>query len=96
MELLALLKALGFSLPSPAFFFGAVVFGLTGYTAYQWGTIAARETLKWIGAALMLLPLLCSTTWQLYAFGAIFCVLLATSRPAADAGAELAATEDGD
>ena len=89
MDLLKTLQALGFSLPSPAYFFGAVVFGLTGYTVYQWGQVAAREPLKWIGAALMLLSFLVSATWQLYAIGAFLCALVPAFRPVQEGDDEL-------
>jgi len=50
------LQSLGLTLPSPAYIFGAVVFGIIGFAAYRYGKKAQRTTTKWLGVALMLYP----------------------------------------
>ncbi|HSN33275.1 MAG TPA: hypothetical protein VLU41_11375 [Ideonella sp.] len=70
------LGALGFALPSPAYLFGAIVFGVVGWAAWRWGRKAERPRAKWIGVALMLYPYAVSRTWLLYAIGAVLCAAL--------------------
>jgi len=67
------LQSLGFTLPSPAYIFGAVVFGIIGFAAYRYGKKAQRNTTKWLGVALMLYPYAISQTWLLYVAGAVLC-----------------------
>ena len=69
MEELKTLETLGFTLPSPAYIFGAVVFGIIGYAAYRYGKKAPNQATKWIGVALMLYPYAISGTWLLYIVG---------------------------
>jgi len=56
MDDLNSLQSLGLSLPSPAYIFGAVIFGLIGIAAYRIGKKAERPRTKWLGVALMLYP----------------------------------------
>ena len=76
MDTPSLIKSLGVSLPSPAYLTGAIAFGLVGMAAYAHGK---RQT-QWIGVALMLFPYAISTTWLMYAVGAILCAGLLVNR----------------
>jgi hypothetical protein len=67
-------KALGFTLPSPGYIFGAILFGLIGLVAFRIGRKQQRPRAVWIGVALMLYPYLISQTWAIYAVGAALCV----------------------
>jgi len=80
MEELKALQSLGLTLPSPAYIFGAVAFGLAGIAAFRLGRKAGRARTKWLGVALMLYPYLISETWLLYAVGAALCVALYLDR----------------
>jgi len=70
---LAALEALGFTLPSPAYLIGVVIFGIAGYMAYRYGRKMSLQATKWIGIALMLYPYAISATWLLYVVGAALC-----------------------
>jgi hypothetical protein len=74
MDTLEALHSLGFEIPSPAYIFGAILFGLVGIAAYRWGKKTGRARSKWLGVALMLYPYAISQTWLLYAVGAALCV----------------------
>jgi hypothetical protein len=63
------LEALGLSLPSPAYIFGLILFGVLGYAAYRYGKRTSQNVCKWLGITLMLYPYAVSETWQLYAVG---------------------------
>jgi apolipoprotein N-acyltransferase len=80
MNELRALDSLGLSLPSPAYLFGAVVFGLIGLSAYRLGKRTHRPRTRWLGVALMLYPYAISLTWLLYAVGAALCVALYMDR----------------
>mgnify|MGYP001396181920 CR=1 FL=1 len=80
MEALRTLQSLGLTLPSPAYIFGAVVFGLVGFAAYRHGKKAGRPRTKWVGVALMLYPYIITPTWLLYVVGAALCVALVLDR----------------
>jgi hypothetical protein len=81
MDELKTLEALGFTLPSPAYLIGAILFSVIGYAAYRYGKKASLQTIKWIGIALMLYPYFISAeTWLLYAVGAGLCIGLYVSR----------------
>ncbi len=67
------LQSLGISLPSPAYIFGAVVFGLAGIAAYRYGKRHGRTRSKWLGVALMFYPYAIAQTWLLYVVGAALC-----------------------
>ena len=66
-------EALGFTLPSPAYLFGAVLFGLIGFAAFRLGRKQERTRAVWIGVALMLYPYGVSQTWLIYLVGAVLC-----------------------
>jgi hypothetical protein len=70
---LSTLQSLGLSLPSPAYIFGAIAFGLAGFAAYRYGKKVERPRTKWLGVALMLYPYAISRTWLLYVVGLVMC-----------------------
>jgi len=64
-------------LPTPAYLFGALVFGAIGFAAYRYGKKTQQTKCKWLGIALMLYPYLTgSNTRLLYAIGTILCAAL--------------------
>ena len=67
------LQSLGISLPSPAYIFGAVLFGLIGFAAYRYGKRTGLRRTRWLGVALMLYPYAIAQTWVLYVLGAALC-----------------------
>ena len=73
MDELSALKSLGLELPSPAYIFGAVVFGLIGLAAFRHGRKSGRRRTLWLGVALMVYPYAVSATWALYVVGAVLC-----------------------
>jgi len=73
MNDLSALQSLGFTLPSPAYLFGAIVFGLIGLVAWRYGRKGRRPLTQWLGVALMFYPYAVSRTWLLYAVGAALC-----------------------
>jgi hypothetical protein len=80
MDELKTLESMGFTLPSPAYLVGVLLFGIIGFAAYRYGKKASLDTTKWIGIALMLFPYVISETWLLYAVGAGLCIGLYISR----------------
>ena len=80
MDELKTLESMGFTLPSPAYLVGALLFGIIGIAAYRYGKKASLDTTKWIGVALMLFPYVISETWLMYAVGAGLCIGLYFSR----------------
>ncbi len=71
------LKALaggGLVLPTPAYIFGLILFGLIGFAAYRYGKRTARQKVRWIGVALMLYPYAISGTAMLYVVGFALCL----------------------
>ncbi|HJV92193.1 MAG TPA: hypothetical protein VJ572_01905 [Azonexus sp.] len=76
MDDLKALESLGFTLPTPAYLIGAILFGIIGYVAYRHGKRRSIKAAKWIGIALMLFPYAISATWLMYAVGAGLCVAL--------------------
>ena len=77
---LATLQSLGLNLPSPAYLFGAVVFGLIGIAAYRHGRKTERPRTRWLGVGLMFYPYAISQTWLLYVAGAAMCVAVYLDR----------------
>lgn len=73
MEELNSLQTLGLTLPTPAYLFGAIVFGLLGLAGYRYGKLHARPYVRWLGVALMLYPYAISETWLLYVTGLALC-----------------------
>jgi hypothetical protein len=79
-DTLRALQSLGLTLPSPAYIFGVVVFGLVGIGAYRHGRRVGRPRTKWVGVALMLYPYVTPATWLLYLVGAALCLALYLDR----------------
>lgn len=73
MDELAALKSLGFTLPSPAYIFGAIVFGLVGLAAFRRGRQTGQPRVLWLGVVMMLYPYAITRTWLLYAVGVALC-----------------------
>jgi uncharacterized membrane protein len=73
MNTLSELQALGLELPSPAYIFGALLFGLIGLLAFRHGRRSERRVTLWLGVALMLYPYAVSNTWMLYGVGLALC-----------------------
>jgi uncharacterized membrane protein YdcZ (DUF606 family) len=71
---LALLESLGFTLPTPAYIFGTVLFGFIGMYAWYRGKKKKLPVFKWIGVALMVYPLFVPETWMMYAAGCALCI----------------------
>ena len=80
MDELKQLQALGLTLPSPAYIFGAIVFGLVGLGAFRYGRKHAQPLKVWIGVALMLYPYAVSRTWLMYVVGLALCAALFIDR----------------
>ena len=80
MDELKQLQALGLTLPSPAYIFGAIVFGLVGLGAFRYGRKNAQPLKVWIGVALMLYPYAVSRTWLMYVVGLALCAALFIDR----------------
>ncbi len=73
MNELQQLQEMGLVLPSPAYIFGAILFGLVGMVGFWRGRRAQHPPLKWIGLALMLYPYVVWETWMLWVVGAGLC-----------------------
>ena len=61
---------MGFTLPTPAYFAGAIVFGLIGMVAFGRGKKTRRPHLLWSGLALMIYPYAIDQTLLLWLLGA--------------------------
>lgn len=73
MDELNALSSLGFSMPSPVYLAGAILFGIVGMVACRRGKVDGNP-LNWIlGVALMFYPYAISETWLLYLIGVILC-----------------------
>ena len=76
MDSLNTAESLGFSLPSPAYLAGAILFSLIGFAAYRYGKSMSYPRTRWIGVALMLFPYAVSQTWLMYLVGLGLCAAL--------------------
>jgi len=74
MDELNTLSGMGLVLPTPAYIFGTILFGVIGFAAYRHGKRTSRPKVKWIGFALMLYPYALSGTAMLYLVGTALCV----------------------
>ena len=74
MDELKALEGMGLTLPSPAYLFGVILFGVIGYATYRYGKKTSFGAAKWVGIALMLYPYAVSETWLLYAAGTGLCL----------------------
>lgn len=64
-------------LPTPAYIFGAILFGVIGFAAYRYGKKNGRARTKWLGVAMMFYPyLIGSDTRVLYLAGVALCLTL--------------------
>ena len=73
MNDLSTLQSLGFQWPSPAYLFGALVFGLVGLVAFRHGRRTGRPVTLGLGIVLMFYPYLVSNTVALYLVGTALC-----------------------
>ena len=80
MNELKQLESLGLVLPSPAYIFGAIVFGMIGYVAFRRGRKLSRMHLTCGGIVLMLYPYVISETWLLWIVGLALCGWLYATR----------------
>jgi hypothetical protein len=76
MDELNTLHSLGLTLPTPAYLFGSILFGIIGIAAYRAGKRSSRASTKWLGVGLMFYPYAVSQTWLLYLVGAGLCAAL--------------------
>lgn len=76
MDDLKALGSLGFTLGSPAYLSGVLLFSILGWAAYRFGKKSPNTPVKWLGIALMLFPYVISETWPLYAIGTGLCVAM--------------------
>jgi len=76
MQNLQDLQSIGFQLPTPAYIFGAIVFGVIGFVAYRHGRKSDQPMTLWLGVALMVYPYVVTGTWMLYAVGIALCAAL--------------------
>ncbi|PRC91010.1 hypothetical protein [Solimicrobium silvestre] len=73
MDEINTLESLGFTLPTPAYLFGAILFGIIGYVAYRFGKKTTNNYIKWLGVVLMFYPYAVPSTWMLYVVGIGLC-----------------------
>jgi hypothetical protein len=73
MDTVSQLQAMGLTLPSPAYIFGALLFSLLGMAAWLVGKRKQKATTKWLGVALMFYPYAVSQTVLLYLVGVALC-----------------------
>ena len=75
MDELQTLQDLGFTLPTPAYLAGVLLFSLIGMVAWYQGKRRNRPTTRWLGLALMLYPYVVSNTVLLYLTGVVLTAL---------------------
>jgi len=80
MDTLHQLQALGFTLPSPAYIVGTLLFSILGMAAYVLGKRTQKATTKWLGVALMFYPYAVSDTALLYVVGVALCAAILWDR----------------
>lgn len=73
---LSTLQAMGLTLPTPAYIFGATLFGFIGLYAWMRGRRLKLPVFKWLGVALMAYPLVVPDTLLMYVVGGALCVAL--------------------
>lgn len=69
-------QEMGFSFPSPAYIFGALLFGLVGFAAWRYGKHIGHPRMRVIGVVLMVYPYFVGRTWLLYAVGVALCAAI--------------------
>lgn len=77
-------REMGLVLPSPAWLFGCILFGLVGLAAWRYGKVVQRPRIRWLAAALMFYPYAVSSTWLLYVVGLALCAAIWHQRPPRD------------
>jgi hypothetical protein len=73
MDPLTTLQSLGFTLPTPTYLIGAILFSLIGFIAYRYGKKTSHNYVKWLGVALMFYPYVVPWTWLMYGVGIALC-----------------------
>jgi hypothetical protein len=73
MNDLSALKTLGFQWPSPAYLFGAIMFGVVGLVAFRHARRTQRPVTLALGVVLMFYPYAVSNTVALYLVGIALC-----------------------
>lgn len=73
MDTVSQLQAMGLSLPTPAYIFGAILFSVLGMAAWLIGKRKQKATTKWLGVALMFYPYAVTNTVMLYVVGIALC-----------------------
>ena len=73
MDSLDTAQALGFTLPSPPYLIGVLLYSLIGFAAYRYGKSMGYVRTRWIGVALMLYPYVVSDTLAMYLVGLTLC-----------------------
>lgn len=73
MDPLATARSLGFTMPSPAYLFGALVFGVFGIAAFRLGRKRGTPLTTGLGVALMVYPYVIGSTVWLYVVGTALC-----------------------
>ena len=71
----------GLTLPSPAYIFGSILFGLVGLGAWRYGKVIEHPRMRWMGVVLMFYPYLVGRTWLLYLVGCALCAAIWWDRP---------------
>lgn len=69
-------QALGLTLPTPTWIFGAILFSLLGIGAWYFGKARREPRIRWLGLALMLYSYVTAPTWLLYGVGIALCVAI--------------------
>ena len=69
MDQVDTLQSLGLTLPTPAYLFGLILFGVISIAAYGYGRKQKKRNAKWLGVSLMLYPYAISDTVWLYVVG---------------------------
>jgi hypothetical protein len=80
-EALQTAQALGLTLPTPAWIFGAILFSVLGMVAWYYGKARQQPRIRWLGLALMLYSYVTSPTWLLYGVGIALCMAVWWYRP---------------
>ena len=68
-----MMSTFGIDLPSPAYLFGALLFGLIGYAAFRFGRRRGKPLTIGLGVALMLFPYAVTRTAWMFAVGLALC-----------------------
>jgi len=69
-------QEMGLTLPSPAYLFGSILFGLFGLVAWRYGKVIGHPRIRILGVVLMVYPYLVGRTWLLYVVGVALCAAI--------------------